>query len=145
MNIYFCGSITGGRRKKAVYKELINYCMNYGEVLTKHVGSVGISGENTSRNVYTRDMYWLDNSDVVIAEVTQPSLGVGMEIEHAIRNKSGIPILCLFDMNIVKPISKMILTCPYVKLVGYSDISHAKKVIKDFIELYKKSSDLNIY
>ncbi len=39
-------------------------------------------------------MQWLSQCHVVIAEVTQPSLGVGFEIARAITlNK---PVLCLF-------------------------------------------------
>jgi hypothetical protein len=44
--------------------------------------------------ILERDMQWLSQAHVVIAEVTQPSLGVGFEIARAITlNK---PILCLF-------------------------------------------------
>ena len=44
--------------------------------------------------ILERDMEWLSQSQVVVAEVTQPSLGVGFEIARAITlNK---PVLCLF-------------------------------------------------
>jgi len=44
--------------------------------------------------ILERDMDWLAKSQVVVAEVTQPSLGVGFEIARAITlNK---PVLCLF-------------------------------------------------
>ncbi len=44
--------------------------------------------------ILERDMQWLSQAQVVIAEVTQPSLGVGFEIARAITlNK---PVLCLF-------------------------------------------------
>lgn len=44
--------------------------------------------------ILERDMQWLSQAHVVIAEVTQPSLGVGFEIARAITlNK---PVLCLF-------------------------------------------------
>lgn len=48
----------------------------------------------TDTQILERDMEWLSKSQVVIAEVTQPSLGVGFEIARAITlNK---PVLCLF-------------------------------------------------
>lgn len=48
----------------------------------------------TDAEILERDMLWLQQSDVVVAEVTQPSLGVGFEIARAITlNK---PVLCLF-------------------------------------------------
>jgi hypothetical protein len=44
--------------------------------------------------ILERDMQWLSQAHVVIAEVTQPSLGVGFEIARAVTlNK---PVLCLF-------------------------------------------------
>lgn len=48
----------------------------------------------TDAEILERDMLWLQQSDVVVAEVTQPSLGVGFEIARAMTlNK---PVLCLF-------------------------------------------------
>lgn len=45
-------------------------------------------------DILERDMQWLAQAHVVIAEVTQPSLGVGFEIARAVTlNK---PVLCLF-------------------------------------------------
>ena len=44
--------------------------------------------------ILERDMQWLSQAHIVVAEVTQPSLGVGFEIARAITlNK---PVLCLF-------------------------------------------------
>lgn len=132
MNIYFSGSITGGRGKQPVYKELIMFLEEFGNVWTKHVGELKSKSEK-SVNVYARDITWLDNSDVLVAEITVPSIGVGMEIEHAIRMERKIPILCLFDMNSMKPLTRMVIDCPYVTTFGYSDIESAKTVISEFI------------
>ena len=132
MNIYFSGSIAGGRGKQPVYKELIMFLEKFGNVWTKHVGELKSKSEK-SVNVYARDITWLDNSDVLVAEITVPSIGVGMEIEHAIRMERKIPILCLFDMNSMKPLTRMVIDCPYVTTFGYSDIESAKTVISEFI------------
>lgn len=132
MNIYFSGSIAGGRGKQPVYKELIMFLEEFGNVWTKHVGELKSKSEK-SVNVYARDITWLDNSDVLVAEITVPSIGVGMEIEHAIRMERKIPILCLFDMNSMKPLTRMVIDCPYVTTFGYPDIESAKTVISEFI------------
>jgi len=48
----------------------------------------------TDTEILERDMQWLSQAHVVVAEVTQPSLGVGFEIARAVTlNK---PVLCLF-------------------------------------------------
>uniref|UniRef100_A0A2K6V3K9 2'-deoxynucleoside 5'-phosphate N-hydrolase 1 n=1 Tax=Saimiri boliviensis boliviensis TaxID=39432 RepID=A0A2K6V3K9_SAIBB len=46
------------------------------------------------RLIHERDLAWLQQADAVVAEVTQPSLGVGYELGRAVAlNKR---ILCLF-------------------------------------------------
>ena len=113
----------------------------FGNVWTKHVGELKSKSEK-SVNVYARDITWLDNSDVLVAEITVPSIGVGMEIEHAIRMERKIPILCLFDMNSMKPLTRMVIDCPYVTTFGYPDIESAKTVIsknKALVELLSEA------
>ena len=39
MNIYFCGSIRGGRDLAATYEKMIGMLKSYGKVLTEHLGS----------------------------------------------------------------------------------------------------------
>ncbi|KAM7385963.1 hypothetical protein PAMP_001997 [Pampus punctatissimus] len=46
------------------------------------------------RAIHNRDMDWLGQSDVIVAEVTQPSLGVGYELGRAVDMKKRV--LCLF-------------------------------------------------
>ena len=46
------------------------------------------------RYIHDWDLELLEQSDVVVAEVTQPSLGVGYEIGRAVSIKK--PILCLY-------------------------------------------------
>jgi hypothetical protein len=37
MNIYFCGSIRGGRQDVAIYQQIVACLKTYGIVLTEHV------------------------------------------------------------------------------------------------------------
>ncbi|XP_076454388.1 5-hydroxymethyl-dUMP N-hydrolase-like isoform X2 [Babylonia areolata] len=65
-------------------------------------GEVGLS----DKEIHDRDMDWLKQSDVLIAECTQPSLGVGYEIGRAVDlNKK---VLCLFRPESGKRLSAMI-------------------------------------
>lgn len=133
MNIYFSGSVAGGRQKQAEYEELIAFCKTYGKVLTENVWDEVVKEDV---NVYVRDTSWLDAADVLIAEISVPSLGVGMELEHAVNKK--VPILCLYDMCLTKPVSKMVISCPYITSIGYATIEDAKKVIEDFLKKFNK-------
>lgn len=134
MNIYFSGAIAGGRQKQGSYKELISFCKQYGIVFNECVGKKNIR-VHKSMNIYERNMDWVEDCDVFIAEITVPSFGVGMEIERAI--KKGIPILCLFDMLDMRPTSKMITNCQHITLIGYSNIENAKKAVAEFVEKIK--------
>jgi len=84
MKIYFSGSIRGGRQDADLYKRLIDELKRHGTVLTEHIGSHTIDHSKTDRHIHDEDMAWLRESDIVIAEVSTPSLGVGYEIGRAI-------------------------------------------------------------
>ena len=97
MNIYFAGSIRGGRKDRRLYLEIIQYLKDYGDVLTEHIGDENIDSEGEDVNdqyIHDRDMDWLMSSDIMVAEVTNPSLGVGYEIGRAVENDK--KIICLF-------------------------------------------------
>ena len=101
MKIYFAGSIRGGRNDVNVYQQIIKHLKNYGEILTEHVGSDSLSskGENSlnDKQIHDRDINWLKSSDIIVAEVTNPSLGVGYEIAMALKlNKK---VICLYNFN----------------------------------------------
>lgn len=86
MKFYFCGSIRGGRRDAALYRRMIDVLKSYGPVLTEHVGDPALTdkgGDGSSDFIWQRDMAWLRECDVVIAECSQPSLGVGYELAYA--------------------------------------------------------------
>ncbi|CAI9532062.1 unnamed protein product [Staurois parvus] len=62
--------------------------------------------EKGDKFIHDRDVKWLQQADVVVAEVTQPSLGVGYELGRAVAmNKK---ILCLFRPSSGRVLSAMI-------------------------------------
>ncbi|XP_044131065.1 2'-deoxynucleoside 5'-phosphate N-hydrolase 1 [Bufo gargarizans] len=112
LSVYFCGSIRGGREDRALYERIIRLLQRYGTVLTEHISRPEISeaGEDAQemgdKFIHDRDVSWLQRADVVVAEVTQPSLGVGYELGRAVAmNKK---ILCLFRGSSGRVLSAMI-------------------------------------
>ena len=84
--IYFCGSIRGGRQDADVYRRMIDRLKARGTVLTEHVGSPSLTdrgGDGTNEEIWLRDTAWLRECDIVVAECSQPSLGVGYELAFA--------------------------------------------------------------
>jgi len=131
MKIYFAGSIRAGRDDAGLYLQLINHLQQYGKVLTEHVGDKDLqhSGEQgmTDKDIHDRDMDWVLESDVIVAEVTTPSLGVGYEIGRALEN--GKRILCLYRPQDGKRLSAMIGGSPAVTNTRYHTIDEARQVI----------------
>ena len=131
MRIYFAGSIRGGRDDVELYIDIIEYLKNFGEVLTEHIGNQIISsdGENnmSDLDIHDRDMNWLLDSDIIIAEVTNPSLGVGYEIGRAIENNK--KIICLYRENNKNRLSAMIAGSEKIININYSNLNDFKLLI----------------
>lgn len=135
MKIYFACSITGGRNDAAIYAKLVEYLKGKGEVLTEQVGCENLieeDSQNEDRHIHDRDLKQLKSADLVVAEITQPSLGVGYEIAQASILKK--PILALFRANTGRKLSAMIAGCQEVTDLEYKNIDEAKKIIDYFID-----------
>ena len=133
MNIYFAGSIRGGRKDKHLYLEIIQYLKDYGNVLTEHIGDENIDSKGEDVNdqyIHDRDMDWLMSSDIMVAEVTNPSLGVGYEIGRAIENDK--KIICLFRSSERRKLSAMIGGSKKLICIEYFDINDLKNKINQY-------------
>lgn len=136
MKIYFAGSIRGGREDAALYLQIIDYLKTFGEVMTEHIGDPNLTdaGDDgpTDRYIHNRDLDWLQSADVLVAEVTSVSMGVGYEIGRAV--ESGKKVLCLFRPESGKNLSAMIAGCADLELVNYSNLDEAKQAIDRFLK-----------
>lgn len=85
MKIYFAGSIRGGRQDEKLYCKIIEALKEKHQVLTEHVGNLSLSTAEGKgdKAIYEQDTAWLRECDVVVAECTQASLGVGYELAYA--------------------------------------------------------------
>ena len=141
MKIYFAGAIRGGRDETDNYKKIITYLSSKAEVLTEHVGSLKLTtiGETkpSDGEIFMRDMEWLQSADLVIAEVTTPSLGVGYEL--SIAEKLNIPILCLYRPIKGKRLSAMINGNEKFKCQAYQTFDETKIHINNFLKQEEKT------
>lgn len=129
MKIYFAGSITGGREDGGLYLEIIKLLKKYGEVLTEHVGNDSLTqmGEKLSdKEIYERDIAWVRMSDVLVAEVTHPSFGVGIEIARATEFKKNV--ICIYRDKEGRRLSAMISGCPGVKVFKYQGYQELNEI-----------------
>jgi len=136
MKIYFAGAIRGGRDDAKQYKEIIAYLGNIGQVLTEHIGSTDLTwkGEisKNDNEIYKRDMKWLKSANVMVAEVTVPSLGVGYEL--GIAEKLNIPVLCLYRSEKGKKLSAMVKGNNHISCQEYHNLTEAHLCIDAFIK-----------
>jgi nucleoside 2-deoxyribosyltransferase len=136
MKIYFAGSIRGGRNDALLYRTIISYLRNFGEVLTEHIGDSNLTeaGDDgpDDRFIHDRDLGWLQSADVLVAEVTQVSMGVGYEIGRAV--EMGKKVLCLYRPGSGKKLSAMIAGCGEAKVVNYHDFFELQPVITNFLK-----------
>lgn len=135
MKIYFACSITGGREFEFVYQEMVAALVqDRHQIPTAHLVESGVGVLEAGIDpltVYARDVDWIRASDVLIAEVSVPSHGVGYEIAFALG--LGKPVLCVYQTG--RKVSKMITGNPDTNLQvrAYQDSTEAIRVIRDFL------------
>ena len=124
MDIYFAGAIRGGREKVNDYQKIINKLEEIGNVLTTHIANkeIGDKGENnmTPKEIYDREVVWFKSSELTVAVVSVPSLGIGYELGLA--ESLGKKIICLYDVNSNKTLSAMIEGNKNFEIVKYNNI-----------------------
>lgn len=117
------------------YARLIKLLQNYGQVLTEHIADKSIIEKEeltqTDAEIYSQDVHWLEEADIVVAEVTVTSMGVGFEIGYAVKLQK--PILCLYKKQEKQRLSAMISGCDDLEIVHYQGIEELKDPIEDFI------------
>ncbi len=108
MKIYFAASISAGRKYAPIYEKIVLDLKNQGHfVLTEHVADLNVLNLEMNRpapEVYERDISKLQEADILVAEVSKPSTGVGYEIAYMLALQK--PVLCLYLKGL--QMSKMI-------------------------------------
>ena len=135
MKVYFACSIRGGRADAEYYAKLVEHIKKKATVLSEiFVDNKLTAGgmDKPSHDIWKTDTNWISEADVIIAEVTNPSLGVGYEISLA--ESLNKPILALFRDDSNKKLSAMIDGSPKTKVVNYKTLEEARKAIDQFLD-----------
>ena len=136
MNIYFACSITGGREFESVYQSIVRFLMEAAhEVPTAHLAesnTPALEALIVPSEVYARDVAWIRKCDVLVAEVSVPSHGVGYEIGFALA--LGKRVLALYRED--RKVSKMITGNPDPNLTirGYRTVEEAIQQLEKFLQ-----------
>jgi len=142
LTIYFAGAISGGRGDVAHYREIVSalehdgHRVLAGAVAAEHVGADGERLE--SQAIFERDMRWIEEADVLVAEVSTPSTGVGYEIATAryLRDK---PVICLYRPAYTKRCTAMVSGDCGIDLIEYADKADMLSRLRAALEKYSVS------
>ena len=141
--IYFSGSITGGRQDVELYQRIVAALEADGHrVLAGAVAAAEVSSEGEASDraaIYARDLAWLDEADLLVAEVSKPSHGVGYEIAYA-RHRRAIPVICLFRPAYSKRCSAMIAGDADVDLLEYDDVEALLPRLRESVRRSRRST-----
>jgi nucleoside 2-deoxyribosyltransferase len=135
MNIYFACSITGGRDFEPVYQAIIAALLADGHTIpTAHLADSGVKALEAvvnPREVYERDVAWINGCDALLAEVSTPSHGVGYEVAYAL--SIGKPVLCVYQAG--QPTSKMLTgnSHAHIRVNSYQNTENAIEIVRSFL------------
>lgn len=102
-------------------------------VLTEHIGSPHLNLMEQGKrdiDIYNEDTAWLRESDIVIAECTCPSLGVGYEMAYA--EKLGKPCHIFYDKSKTQ-LSAMLTGNPYFSIHPYESESEIYNTLNSIL------------
>jgi nucleoside 2-deoxyribosyltransferase len=135
MKVYFACSIRGGRDDAHIYAELASHLKTKATLLTEIFADGKLTSQGMNKpnaDIWAIDLAWVQEADIVIAEVTNPSLGVGYEIAKA--EEWNKPVLALFRNTDDRKLSAMIAGSPHTDTIYYDTVDQAKVAIDEFLQ-----------
>jgi nucleoside 2-deoxyribosyltransferase len=144
MRIYLACTIRGNRGALDAARALSEFLQRSGHhVLTTHLlGDDADVAERalTEQQVYDRDLRWLESADLLIAEGSGSSYGVGFEVGYVLGRsaETGQRVLLVFDEARRPFISRMVpgVNHPACAVRAYRDPAE----LLDLVEAYLRSS-----
>lgn len=131
MKIYFGFTVAGDRSAVMAARKIVGILeeMRH-EVLTRHLvedNAWEADRRITPKEIYLRDMKWLEQCDMFIAEVSGSSFGLGFETGYLLGATSKKVVL-FFRRDVESKISLLItgITHPNCRLVPYSELNEVE-------------------
>lgn len=79
------------------------------------------------QEIFSRDIKMIVESDCILANVTNPSLGVGYELGYA--EAIGKPVVCFYQELLTDRVSAMVTGNPSFKTIGIQAITQIQEII----------------
>jgi 2'-deoxynucleoside 5'-phosphate N-hydrolase len=138
MKIYLGFTVAGSRSSIEAAKKILNVLQSLGhEVLTSHLVSDDAWEADRSvapQKIFARDMNWLAQCDLFVAEVTGSSFGLGFETGYLLGATAKNTIL-FFERGAEHRISLLITgnTHPNCVLAPYSHLEELEELIRRYV------------
>jgi 2'-deoxynucleoside 5'-phosphate N-hydrolase len=135
MKVYFGFTVAGNRSSLEAAKKIAGVLESMGhEVLTSHL--LGQDAWEADRlvppkEIFGRDMRWLTECDIFVAEVSGSSFGLGFETGYLLGATSKKTIL-FYERAVERKISLLIVgnTIPNCILVPYSQLDELEDLVR---------------
>jgi nucleoside 2-deoxyribosyltransferase len=141
MTIYLAFTVRGNRGALVAARELSAMLQQNGHtVLTTHLLQDDPDGAElalTDRDVYERDIRWLESADLLIAEASGSSYGVGFEVGYVLGRSAGTGqrVLLVYDEARRSAISRFIAGAihPACTVHGYTAPAELVAIVRDYL------------
>jgi nucleoside 2-deoxyribosyltransferase len=134
MKIYLGFTVAGDRSGIEAARKVVQLLEKLGhEVLTRHLvedNAWEADRQISTQEVYRRDMAWLEQCDLFIAEVSGSSFGLGFEAGYLL-GATNKKVILLYRRELEHKLSLLISgnTHPNCTLVPYTTVEEAEKFI----------------
>lgn len=138
MKLFFAGSIRGGGSYIKVYRRIIALLSNHGEVISEFSSDNGDPEQDEKKRdqmIFVRTTAAVRNADLLVAEVSHPSIGVGYEI--AMAESLGIPIMALYHRGSEYHISAMVAGNEKVATLPYDTFEELGALLEKHLAPYR--------
>jgi nucleoside 2-deoxyribosyltransferase len=130
MLIYLACTVRGDRGGLVIARALCARLQDHGHtVLTTHLLADDVDAAEsalTEREVYERDVQWLDACDLLVAEASGSSYGVGFEVGYLLGRSTGTGqrVLLLYEEARRPRLSRLMLGNAHAQCTthGYRDV-----------------------
>jgi 2'-deoxynucleoside 5'-phosphate N-hydrolase len=141
VNIYLACTVRGDRGAVAVARSLADALVSMGHVvLTSHLLDDNVETAEsvlTERDVFERDMKWLSEADLLIAEASGSSYGVGFEVGYVLGRSdvSDQRVLLLYNAARRSVVSRLIAgnVHPNCTTYPYQDGEDVVRFVQSFL------------
>jgi 2'-deoxynucleoside 5'-phosphate N-hydrolase len=139
MKVYFGFTVAGSRSSVEAAKKIVAILESMGhEVLTSHLlheDAWEADRRLPPQEVFARDMRWLTQCDVFIAEVSGSSFGLGFEAGYLLGATPKKTIL-FYDRAVERKISLLIVgnTHPNCTLVPYTGLGGLEELVRSRVQ-----------